>query len=201
MADFLSPTNARLLRLLIQGPDLWESQRQIADAADLTPPQVNVVLHHLQFQRLAKIRSEGVLIDRHALQEFFVNLRRTRLAPVAEVRAEKTAAELQADGGRAVLGLFTAANLHAPFENRNAIDVIVPPGTGRGFAAGVRQAEGTVTVRVFEDSLKSLETARRPEGVLTSPLQTILDLKAVPEGSRFARFLASNAGLRGSLWP
>lgn len=200
MADFLSPTNARLIRTLIDGPDRWDSQKRIADAAGLAAPQVNVVLHHLQFQRLVKIEGRSVLVDRGALQAFFVNLRRTRLAPVAEVPAERTAGELGADGRHAVLGLFTAANLHAPFELRKTIDVFVPPSTGRRFAARVQDPRGTVSVRVFEDSLTALGTVRRPEGVVTSPLQTILDLQAVPEGGRFARFLVSNAGLRGSLW-
>lgn len=200
MTDFLSPTNARLVRVLLNGPDLWDSQRRIADEAELAPPQVNVVLHHLAFQGLVRIENDGVHVSRQGLQQFFVNLRRTRLFPVAEVPAEKSPSELGADGHRAVFGLFTAANLHAPFELRKTIDVIVPSAMGRQFAASVRDPRGTVTVRVFADALQGLETVRRPEGVVTSPLQTILDLKAVPGGSRFARFLASNVGLRGSLW-
>lgn len=161
---------------------------------------MNVVLHHLKFQGLVRIEPQGVLVDRGALQRFFVNLRRTRLAPVAEVPAERTAAELGADGRNAVLGLFTAANLHAPFELRRTIDVFVPPGMGRRFAARVRHPTGTVRVRAFEDSLKALDTVRLADGVVTSPLQTILDLQAVPGGNRFARFVASSEGLRGSLW-
>lgn len=177
------------------------SQKAIAEQARLTPPQVNTVLHRLAFQGLVQIDKEGVTVRRQAIQNFFVTLRRTRLSPVTEFTAERTPEELGADGKRAVLGLFTAANLHAPFEHRNTIDVILPPGQGRQFAASMKDAQGTVPVRVFEDSLKGLETTKCREGVVTSPLQTILDLQGVPDGGRFARFLASNAGLRGSLWP
>ena len=201
MTDFLTAGNARLMRILIGGPSEWSSQREISDKAEVAAPQVNLVLKNLAFHRLVERRTRGVKVNRPAVRRFFGGLRKARLSPIVEVEAEVTHKEIGADGIRAVLALFTAANIHAPFELRKTIDVIFPTGKARAFAKGVERKGGSVIVRVFEDSLDSIETSSTSDGVATSPLQTIVDLDSVPEGERFAKFLASNVGLRRDLWP
>lgn len=186
---------------LIGGPETWSSQRAISNKARVAPPQVNAVLRGLAFHRLVEVLSRGVKVDRPGVRTFFSGMRKARLSPVVEVEAEVTPREIQADGSNAIFGLFTAANIHAPFELRKTIDVIVPPGKARAFGKSVQEPGGSVTIRVFEDSLDSLETADTSDGVATSPLQTIVDIASVPGGERFARFLASNVGLRRDLWP
>lgn len=179
----------------------WTNRRKIADEMATNRGTLAPWLDYLEFFRAIRGTSEELKVDLDQLLSTMAayrtaNLRPARPRPIHGdlFRAHE---RLQENDVEHVFCMFVAANRWAFFEPTNDIQVYINRGDMSEAAEALSASEPqgrrrTGTLQIFLENLDSLSHQRREELPVTSPLQTVIDLRAHPEGGAHADFLEKN---------
>ena len=189
----------RLAESLFRG-ETWPSQAAIAESVGAAPGSLHPWLQALVYQRVLLSDDNGFRVDRDRLLRYFSAVRIAAMRPVraftTSLQPEEIHARLTEAGIAHAFGFFTAANLYAFFEPRREIQLFIAPGSREAvrLASAGRNLVGDDSMRVepFEEPLSQLGILARAGLPITAPLQTVLDLRAHPEGGAHADFLEKN---------
>lgn len=194
-----SPASFLRLGELLYFERSWPDRAAIAHRLGIhraiLSPWLNLLFYHR-----AIAERDGLRVDRGRLVTLLTAHRMASLRPEAPFEAAVDAEEahrlLQAAGIPHCLGFFSAANLWSFFEPRADVHVYVPRGRVSSVRAALDQrgprSRRPATVQVYVEGLAGLGRAERAGAPVTSPFQTVIDLRAHPEGGAHAAFLESN---------
>lgn len=181
--------------------DQWSSRAEIADAMEVHQQVITPWLNYLEFFRVTRER-EGVLeVSHDRLLETLAAYRTGNLRPQRPRPIEAEPAEineiLEESGIPHAFGMFTAANRWAFYEPHRDIQLYLSRSdwsTAREALSPLsrtsREAGGQL--QVFHETLEGLATQDREGLPVTTPFQTVIDLRAHPEGGAHADFLETN---------
>lgn len=208
----MAPASSLLVDLgeLLYSKQEWSSRAEIAQAMDVHQQVITPWLNYLEFFRATRKREGEVHVVEDRLLATLANYRAGNLRPERARPIEGEPSEihtlLEEVGVPHAFGMFTAANRWAFYEPHLDVHLYV----SRSDRGSVRDALNPVSpggsdggghLQVFHESLDGLATQDREGLPVTTPFQTILDLRAHPEGGAHADFLETNLlpRLRGSL--
>lgn len=178
----------------------WTNRREIADEMATNRGTLAPWLDYLDFFRAIRGTSEGLEVHLDQLLSTMAayrtaNLRPARPRPIHSdvFRAHDRLVENDLDH---VFCMFTAANRWAFFEPTSDVQVYVNRGdmseATEALSASEPRGRRTGTLQIFLENLDGLSHQRREDLPVTSPLQTVIDLRAHPEGGAHADFLEKN---------
>jgi hypothetical protein len=180
---------------LARHTELGDSSAQ-ALSQTLDIPYTTVVewWRHLEFQRAILVAARDVRVDRARLLQVLTAHRIARLSP-SSVRSvamdsRDVVRALSRENVPFALGMLSAANEWAFFEQRRSVQIYAP----RQALADVRrlvpsEEDGPIRLEIFRENLAHLPVQRRGNVPVTSQFQTLLDCRAHPEGGAHAAFL------------
>lgn len=175
----------------------WPSRVAIAAQLRTSPGALNPWVQYLTFHRAVREADHGLAADPDRLLQVLTAHRVANLRPEAPLRIAMDAREahalFEARGVPHSLAMFSAANEWAFFEPRRDVQLYVPraalPQLRRVLASVPARGAGQGLLQAFAEDLDRLEVQRRGGLPVTSPFQTVLDLRAHPEGGAHAAFL------------
>lgn len=179
----------------------WASRADIAREIGTSPGAAATWLDYLEFYRVIRRGATGLSVDVNRLISTMTAYRAANLRPERPTAISSSPDELHARLAEAgiphVFAMFTAANRWAFFEPIRDIHVYLPRGSRSDLHATIEepQARGRSAsgeLQVYTENLDALSTQQRDGYPVTSPLQTVLDLRAHPEGGAHAAFLEEN---------
>ncbi len=188
----------------------WSSRAEIAQAMDVHQQVITPWLNYLEFFRATRKREGEVHVVEDRLLATLANYRAGNLRPERarpiEAEPSKIHALLEEAGVPHAFGMVTAANRWAFYEPHRDVQLYV----SRSDRSSVRDAleplspdrsQGGGRLQVFHESLDGVATQDREGLPVTTPFQTVVDLRAHPAGGAHADFLEANLlpRLRGSL--
>lgn len=178
----------------------WATRVEIARRLGTTSSALQPWLSWLMFHRALRFESERLLVDRPRLLTVLAAARMAHLRPAdpfhSTLTGEQTHRELLQRQIPHVFGFFTAANQWAFYEERLDLHLYVDRGRMRDVQAALRRdtavRERPVTVQLYVEATRTIPEIRRGPLAVTDVFQTILDLRAHPEGGAHADFLEKN---------
>lgn len=178
----------------------WRDRATIAREMRVHQAVLTPWLHLLFYQRVLRERDGVLRVDRSRLLALMTAHRMASLRPEAPFEAATDVNEahhrLDAAGVPHCFGFFSAANLWSFFEPRSDVHVYVPRGfvaaTRRALMPGASRTRRPATVQLYIEGLPGLARTERSGLPVTSPFQTVVDLRAHPEGGAHAAFLEAN---------
>lgn len=185
-----------LMEALYRKPH-WSNQIELARELETSSSAVAPWVRTLNFHRAISVRREGLMVDRDRLIRIYTSFRVATLRPVKPFGTplDVESAKHQLDGANIdhIFALFTAANRYAFFEPRNEIQIYVKPGSLTSLRQAIatdKPGRGDLLVQAFEEPLEGIAQTSRNGLAVTTPLQTVVDLRAHPEGGAHAEFLS-----------
>lgn len=176
----------------------WPDQAAIARAMSTSRSAIHPWVNHLLHHRALRFRGDRLEADRSRLMAVLTAHRIAAHRPEAPFRIalEPEAAHraLEGAGVPHCFAFFTAANQWAFYEPRRDLDLYVE----RGSLGRVREVLAPPPSRVrragglahpFLERVRAIPATARSGLPVTSPLLTVLDLRAHPEGGAHAAFL------------
>lgn len=196
------PLFLELVTELARRPE-WPNRASLAQALDVGQGSVTPWLNWLLFHR-AVTEERTLRVDRGRLLVAASQVRAASIRPEIPFATNLGEDEIHArlDEARIdhLLGFFTAANRWSFYEPRFDHHVYLARGNMRRvrelLATDVARARGSV--QIYSEDPNSLLRQTRQGVPVTTPLQTVLDLRAHPEGGAHANFLEEN--LLPRLW-
>lgn len=183
------------------GRTRWTNRREIADKMTTNRGTLAPWLDYLEFFRAIRETPAGLEVELDQLLSTMAAYRTANLRPARPrpIRGDVLRAHerLQETGVDHVFCMFIAANRWAFFEPTSDIQVYINRGDLSEAAEALSAPEPrgrrrTGTLQIFLENLDGLSHQRREELPVTSPLQTVIDLRAHPEGGAHADFLEKN---------
>jgi len=182
---------------LARHTELGDSSAQ-ALSQELDIPYTTVVewWRHLEFHRAILVAARDVRVDRARLLHVLTAHRMARLSPsgvrTVAMDPREIAHALTRGSIPFALGMLSAANEWAFFEQRRSVQIYAP----RHALSDIRrlvpsEGGGPIRLEVFRENLAHLPVVRRGGVPITSAFQTLLDCRAHPEGGAHAAFLES----------
>lgn len=179
----------------------WSSRAEIAEAMDVHQQVITPWLNYLEFFRVTRERGDGIEVSEDRLLGTIAayrtgNLRPERPSPITG-DPEELRDRLEAADVPHAFAMFTAANRWAFYEPHNDIHLYI----SRRDRTKVREAidslqpssgQGRGQLQVFHESIDGLATQQREGLKVTTPFQTVVDLRAHPQGGAHADFLENN---------
>lgn len=189
----------RLGRLLYLEPE-WGNQSVLARELGTTPSAIETWIHWMTFHRAIRFDGDRLEADRGRLLTLLTAARTTHLRPSPPFATNRSVDEihdvLEAAGVRHVFGFFTAANRWSFFEPRDDCHVYVDRGRLGDLRDAIRPSgpveRRPTTVQPFVEPVSAIETLVRDGVPVTGLFETVVDLRAHPEGGAHADFLEKN---------
>lgn len=182
----------------------WSNRAEIADAMDVSQQVLSRWLNYLEFYRVLRVRDSTITVSEDRLLSALASYRAGNLRPERPKPIQGDAEEIHARLDSAevphAFGMFTAANEWAFYEPHRHVQVYVA-GSDRTrmrealepMRPQARQTRQTGSeLQVFHEALEGVATQEREGLPVTTPFQTVVDLRAHPEGGAHADFLESN---------
>lgn len=208
----MAPASSLLVELgeLLYRKQEWSSRAEIAAAMNLHQQVITPWLNYLEFFRATRGQGGDIHVSEDRLLATIANYRAGNLRPARPRSVQTEPGEIhdQLDdaGVPHAFGMFTAANRWAFYEPHRDIHLYVPRSdrsTAREALERLRQerSEGEGRLQVFHETIEGVATQDRENLPVTTPFQTVVDLRAHPEGGAHADFLETNLlpRLRGSI--
>lgn len=178
----------------------WGTQTGLARRLNTTPSGVEPWIHWLSYHRAIRFESGRVHVDRPRLLTVLAAARMTNLRPVPPFTTTLSPTDihdrLETERIPHVFGFFTAANQWSFFEPRSDCHLYVDRGRLRPVQRLLRQPAPTeqrpTTVQAYLEPLSAMTAISRGGLPITGLFETILDLRAHPEGGAHADFLEKN---------
>lgn len=194
------PVRTLLPRLIeaLYGTPQWRSQAALAVELGTTASSLAPWIQSLTFFRALTPDEHGFRIDKDRLLRVLTAWRMADLRPsrpfYSKYSVDEIGERLLGKNIQYTFGFFTAANRYAFYEPRQDVQIYIAPGSVtavRNVLAGEKQTDHRMMrVQLFEEPLRQIGSHRRDGVIVTTPLQTVIDLRAHPEGGAHAGFLA-----------
>lgn len=194
-AELLLPLGQALFR-----QSRWPDRAALARAVGTSPGALAPWAQFLTFHRALRETASGVEADFDRLLGVLTAHRMANLRPevpldtVLDVRGVHAA--LQDRSVPHAFAMFSAANEWAFFEPRRDVHVYVPrsalPELRRSLGPGPRRGGGAGVLQAYVEDPVRLDVQSRTGLPVTGPFQTVVDLRAHPEGGAHAAFLQAN---------
>lgn len=178
----------------------WQSQSALAAHLGTSASALTPWIQSLTFFRALMTERHGFRVDRDRLLRVLTAWRMADLRPARPFYSRSAVDEigerLLGENIPYTFGFFTAANRYAFYEPRQDVQIYVAPGSVsvvRDVLEGGKQTDyRMVRVQLFEEPLSQIGSLTRGDVTVTTPIQTVVDLRAHPEGGAHAEFLAKN---------
>lgn len=179
----------------------WPNRAEIARAVGTGQAALTPWLNYLEFFRVLRETGDGLEARRAPLLAILTAYRTANLRPERPMALRGDVHDvhdrLEAAGVAHLFGMFTSANQWAFYEAHRDVHVYLAR-SDRGAAVDAlgdllrdgRSRGGEL--QIYLENLDALGHAARGDLPVTSPLQTVVDLRAHPEGGAHADFLERN---------
>lgn len=178
----------------------WPDRATLARAVGTSPSGLAPWTQLLTFHRALRETPSGVEADLDRLFGVLTAHRVANLRPEVPLATRMDVrgvhAALRDQGVPHAFAMFSAANEWAFFEPRRDVHVYVPrsalPALRRVLGPGPRRGGGSGVLQAYVEDPARLDVQSRTGLPVTGPFQTVLDLRAHPEGGAHAAFLQTN---------
>lgn len=186
--------------LLYREPE-WDNRARVADALDVRQQVISPWLNYLEFFRAIRERGSGLEVSESRLLSVLANYRAGNLRPERPVPIAGDAGEVHALLEDAAVphafAMFSAANRWAFYEPQRDVQLYLPRGEVSKLREALEPLEPTRSATgselgVFVEALGGIAIEERDGLPVTSPFQTVVDLRAHPTGGAHADFLETN---------
>jgi hypothetical protein len=189
----------RLGRLLFLEPQ-WPNQSELARRLETTPSAIETWIHWLAFHRAIRFESGRIEADRPRLLTLLAAARTANLRPAPPFTTTRSTAQIQEllheQQVPHVFSFFTAANQWAFYEPRDDCHLYVDRGRMGVLRRLLGQREPPrrhpTTVQAYLEPVATIQATQRDGLPITGIFETVVDLRAHPEGGAHAAFLEKN---------
>lgn len=179
----------------------WDNRAEIAKALGVHQQTVTPWLNYLEFYRAIQPGAEGISVSQDRLLSTIANYRAGQLRPHRPIPVAGSVEEihdrLQEDGIPHAFCMFSAANRWAFFEPQRDVQLYIARSRRGDLKASLSdlRSDGDgpeAKLRAFMENPEKIATQPREGIPVTRPFQTVVDLRAHPEGGAHADFLETN---------